>query len=107
MFPDWSPDDPTHFQFLLEASIGPTGIAGADLFGFLICTPSWLEAIADSEGPTWGINRLVVSRYDAEAIAREVAALCRRVDGSDWQELAAKLGQFGSWEFDGYRELGS
>jgi len=103
-FPAWTPPDPTHFQFLIEASIGPADGDGADDFGFLICTSSWLEGIAKVDGPTWGLHRLVVATYDAEVIVGEIAALCRRVEGQNWSELSLKLAQFGAWEFDGYRE---
>ena len=36
------PEDPAHFGILVEASIGSSGSPGEDVFGFVVCTASWL-----------------------------------------------------------------
>jgi len=63
------PEDPESFGVLVQAMIGP---AGAHLF---------------------------VDRWDYAVVERAIGDLCAHSEGSDWNEVAARLACYGHWEF--------
>jgi hypothetical protein len=62
--------------------------------------------VASAQPPPKGFEvlqgHLLISRWDSEPVERAIADLCRRIEGRDWPEVAAKLARYGSWEFDDY-----
>ena len=69
----------------------------------LVCNPVWLAERA-SEGVLVGLHYLIVSRFDIDEIRQFLANLAAGTVGLSWEEVAAKLGKIGRWEFDDYKE---
>lgn len=99
---NYCPEEEDNFGFYIEASIGPLGEASGDIFGFQVCSPNWIFTNFTSENAIFGKNFLILKNYDFEEIRSKLTDLCARTSGEDWQEIAKKLAQFGSWEFDNY-----
>lgn len=100
---DHRPADPESFSFLLQVMVGPQGAKGEESFDLVISTPAWLAARYGPAEVIPGEHRLIVFQYDwvaIEAFVRKRVAACT---GSDWQEVARKIGRFTRWEFDEYR----
>jgi hypothetical protein len=100
--PSYWPDDPSNFGFLIQAFIGPEVEQGEESFGFILCTPKWLQAKADGR-IMFGLHHLIVTDYDLNAIEQHLRRHCERCVGSSWQEIAIKLSRVGQWEFEDYR----
>ncbi len=100
----YTPEDPTHFSILVQAMVGPRGEQGEESFDFIVCTPRWLEATLSQDGFVFGRHYLIVPRYDYYLIWQAIEDLCNRTDGPDWTTIANKLGRYGQWEFEDYRD---
>jgi immunity protein 8 of polymorphic toxin system len=99
----YSPDDPECFGFYLEASFGPEGSPGEELFGIMVCTPRWLEnEVRENNGILIGRHYLIVDRYDFGRLKRFLADYASQCEGSSWEEVAAKVARLGRWEFEDY-----
>ena len=98
------PEDPAHFGLLVEASIGPSGSLGEDLFNFVVCTPSWLARQVASGEYRFLRHYLLVQRYDYHLIQAALEKLCASISGPDWTSVAEKLARYGRWEFEDYQE---
>lgn len=97
------PEDPENFGILVEAAIGEEGANGADLFGFVVCTPRWLENNIPIEGYLFGRHRVILREYSYPIIWKIIDSLCQRTWGDNWEEVAHKLNRFGGWEFEDYQ----
>jgi hypothetical protein len=97
------PEDPTHFSILVQAMIGPSGEQGEESFDFIVCTPRWLETVLSQDGFVFGQHYLIVARYDYGLIWQVIEDLCNRTDGPDWTTIGNKLGRYGHWEFEDYK----
>lgn len=95
------PDDPSDFGVFIQAMIGPLNAPGEEAFNFIACSPKWLETRIDTRY-RWGHGLLILQAFDSEVLKGAVRAICSATTGSNWQEIAAKLGKFTSWEFDNY-----
>jgi hypothetical protein len=93
------PNDPSCFGFLLQAFIGVENEPGYDSFSFIFCSPKWLEQKAEG-GVLSGAGYLILAEYDRGKIEKYLRRLCERCLGNSWQEIASKLVQVGSWEFE-------
>ena len=100
----WRPDDPSEFAILVEATIGPAGDKGGEIFGFTVCTPGWVAAHPGAKGFELMHGYVVVPRWDLAVLRRAISDLCRNSEGASWTEVATRLSRFGSWEFEDYRE---
>lgn len=98
------PKDPTNFTIFVQAMIGPEGEDSSESFDIIVCTPSWLAATARTEGPVIGLHHVIVAEFDYEALSRSIQSYCSRCEGTSWQEVGAKVGRLGRWEFDEYRQ---
>jgi hypothetical protein len=47
---------------------------------------------------------IIMTKLDYEALIATVRRFCERCEGSTWQQVAARVGLLGRWEFDDYRE---
>ena len=46
-----------------------------------------------------------LERWDYDVLVRAISDLCLRTEGEDWPEVATRLGRFGAWEFEDYRDV--
>jgi hypothetical protein len=98
------PLDPERFSLFVQAMVGPAGEDSTESFDFVVCTPAWLRERIESAGPMLGLHHVIVLRYDYDELFRFIRTFCERSEGKTWQEVAAKLGRLGRWEFDEYCE---
>lgn len=88
------------FACYFQASIGPAGSPGAELFGFTACNPHWLESMIGEDGHI--PNHIVVCDVSVEAVERAAELLCDAQPPGDWDDVARKLAKVTDWEFKGY-----
>lgn len=101
---DHCPEQHDDFAILIQVLAGPAGAEGAESFDIEVVTPKRLAARIRETGPVGGRHLLIVNHYDYESIARWIERAVSSCEGSDWNEVAEKLGRFGRWEFEDYAE---
>jgi len=97
------PDEEDDFGYYVQATIGLEGEDAGDVFGFQVCTPKWISRELLTDGSIFARHMLIVAEYDYQAVYKLISALCERTMGTDWQDIALKLGRYGYWEFEDYR----
>ena len=94
------PADPKDCSVFLQASIGPKGEAGAEVFSFSAVTPIFL---ARTPLPRWGHGLLLVHAFSWLELDRSLERLLSHAHRSTWPEVAAVLSQQLGWEFENYQ----
>jgi hypothetical protein len=92
------PADPA-FSMLVQLLVGPSDGPGEESFDVLVCSPEWLRQRGK---PTIGRHHLIVPSYDYDRLLEFVGEYLQGCEGSDWKEVAAKVGRLGRWEFEDY-----
>lgn len=100
---NYQPDDPFDAGALVQMMVGPAEGIGEESFDVVVCTPRWLSALVRDEGPVVGRHHLVVESWDWPRIRLFLAHEVESHEAPTWQDLAAKLGRIGRWEFEDYR----
>ena len=95
-------DDSVPFCVLIQAMFGLEGADEQESFDLLVCNPKWVEAKA-AEGAFSGRHHLIVARFDIDEIRSFLRDISKTCEGSNWDEVAEKLGRFGKWEFEDYK----
>ena len=98
------PEDPSDCWIVVQADIGPVGTDGADTFTFYVCTLKRLQRALKSEAWQFGRHSLIVERFDWDIVESAIRRMVDDQEAADWDALAAKLGQYGQWEFADYIE---
>jgi hypothetical protein len=93
------PPDPTDCSVPVEVEIGPTGERGAEVFSFVVVTPSKLIGV----GPRWGRGLLVLDVFSWDSVDLALENLLAHCEGENWHEVAAQLNKELDWEFENYR----
>lgn len=99
--PGLSEDRP--YRILVQAMFGPWGTEGEESFDVVVCNALWLADQVRS-GPIPGRHHLFVNRFDIGEIRAFWSQLATECAGGTWEEVAEKLGRFGKWEFEDYKE---
>ena len=99
----FEPEKPRDFAILLQAFIGADDSNGEESFDIHVCTPAWLEQECKRVGVVSGRHKLIVEKYNFDAIEMYIRKVCERASGGDWDSVAAVLRELGCWEFDGYQ----
>lgn len=87
------------FAILLQLLVGPDDGPGEESFDLVLCSPEWLRERAV---PVIGRHHLIVQRYDYEQVIELISGYLEECAGADWQEVAARVGRLGRWEFEDY-----
>jgi hypothetical protein len=83
--------------------VGSDEAPGADSFDTIVCTADWLrERYANPEIVNLR-HHLLMFEYNYEALWAFVEDFCANCSGSNWNEVASKLGRLGKWEFEDYQ----
>lgn len=91
------------FSIFVQAMIGHEGSSTEESFGFVVCTPKWLDKHCCEAGkPIFGAGYIIVNEFRYDEVVSIIAALCRSIDGKSWGDLAGKLSRYGEWEFADY-----
>lgn len=100
------PAQEDNFSVLVQAMVGHRGSEAEESFSFIVCTPAWMqENLVGIGKPTFGATHLFVNSFDYDQVETALSNLCRSIEGEDWNEIAAKLGRFGAWEFADYQKM--
>jgi len=98
------PEDEETFSFLLSVRVGPRGEAVDESFDIRVCTPKWLLANYKDTDMILGSYKLIVFKYDIDAIFKRINRIFANCSGKDWNEIALKLSRVGHWEFENYQD---
>ena len=101
--PSYVPEVSDNFGLLLQAMIGPKGTDGEESFDVQVCTPKWLLSHHDATDVVLGRHYLIVFEYNYGRLVKLISSYCNECSGQTWQEIAARLGELGKWEFENYR----
>lgn len=93
---------PDCFGFLLEAEFGPSNSNGAELFDFMVCTPSWLALHMKEDEVRSARHYIIVKKYDFNALKSYLLNYAASCAAPTWNEVALKLSRIGRWEFEDY-----
>jgi Immunity protein 8 len=96
------PDDEMCFSLWLRLYVGPSDGEGSESFDVLVCSPGWLARQSERDGFVVGRHHLVVNAYRYDLLRDQLAKLIGQFSGSNWSEVAAKVGRIGYWEFEDY-----
>ena len=98
-------DDPAEFALLARMYVGPADSPGKESFDLTVCTPEWLSKQCRAVGGVYNPrHHLVVTfeTFDKRALHSWLDARVHEAEGATWQEVAARLGRLGYWEFEDY-----
>lgn len=98
------PPDPEDCWLVVQADIGLEAGEAVDTFTFYVCTPKRLEKVLQVEPCQVGRHLLIVGRFDWAVVEASIRGLVDDLRGESWEELAAKIGRYGLWEFEDYVE---
>jgi hypothetical protein len=97
---NFHPEDPEDVDVELVAHIGHEGSQGADMFHFRVVTPKALTRPIWAKRFLWGRGVLIVESYDYKLVTLLVSALCDRIEGESWEQVAESLGHYVNWEIN-------
>jgi Immunity protein 8 len=97
--------DPLDAWVILEAEVGPKGREGADIFFFYVCTSTNLKRELEITGFRFGRHLLIVNEFDWNKVVSAIEKLISSFDEPNWTSLAEKIGRYGAWEYEDYREV--
>lgn len=92
--------DPEDVDVELVAHIGHENSRGADTFRFRLVKPKALTRPILALCFLWGRSGLIVETYDCKFVTLLVSALCDRIEGETWEQVAESLCHYANWEFD-------
>ena len=96
-------DESKPYCVLVQAMFGPENVDGEESFDLIVCNQLWVEQ-QRVRGQFPDPHQFVVERFDVREIEEYMRKAAADSLGADWEEVAAKLGRFGKWEFDDYVE---
>lgn len=104
--PGGLPAEASAFSFNARLTVGPADGPGDETFDVTVCTPEWLsEACRMSDGIYDARHHVVVTldQFDQRVLRDWFSRRVQLVEGSDWSQIAERLGRQGLWEFEDYR----
>ena len=100
--PPGLPADPRDCWLVVQAEIGPETGQGTDTFTFYVCTPERLQRLLQVAPCQTGRHLLIVEQFDWAVIDLVIRDLLGSLSAQSWEQLAAKIGRYGLWEFEDY-----
>lgn len=100
----YSPEREESFSFHLRLVAGPQSTPGEESFDLTFCTPHWFLDNCGKDDVVIGRHYLIVMEYNYQRVLKRLTDFCRTCVGSNWTEVAQKLGRVGHWEFEDYAE---
>ncbi len=98
----WRPDRASFFGVFLQVLVSESGGGGSESFGFMVCSPEWLQAKIENDGIVLGRHYLFLAEFDYQRVLAKIESIVRSATGSSWEEIALKIARHGSWEFEDY-----
>lgn len=88
------------FAVLVQMLVGPLDGEGEESFDVMVCSPDWIRLQPE---PVIGRHLLIVNTFGWALIRQFLEDQVSRCEGSDWPEVANKVGRIGQWEFEDYQ----
>jgi hypothetical protein len=104
------PDDPTDFRVFVQIFVRtdppdvPAGAEAIDVFSVHIVSARHLSRLVAAEGPQSGRHLIIVDHWDWDAIHQTLLEQFEGQEAATYEELMARLGRYGRWEFEDYVE---
>ncbi len=99
----YHPQVPDVFGFLLQLFVGPEDTEWDESFNVVVVSPRWLEQNHARHEIIIGRHRLITFEYDFERLINFIRNYLKDCNGSNWDEVAAKVARLGHWEFEDYK----
>jgi hypothetical protein len=96
--------DPTHACELLEMYVGPQSEPGEERFQLTVCTPPALADQLRHHPFLIGRHWLFVRELHPTEVTNWLSDRIAVLEAPTWDELAAKIGRIGEWEFEDYED---
>lgn len=100
---EYHPPSQDVFGFLLELFVGPEDTEWEESFGVMVVSPKWLEANHKHDELIIGRHYLIAFEFNFDRIIGFLRDFVHNCDGSNWEEVAAKVARIGHWEFEDYQ----
>ena len=94
------PADPEECNIYVEATIGPNGQPGEEIFSFSVVTPKYL---AHESRTQWGRGLLIVNAFPWKTVEHALQKLLMHAYRDTWSEAAEVLNKEMHWEFENYQ----
>ena len=91
------------WSVFVELLVGPAGGEGEESFGVNVCSPQWLAAKIEREGPLILRHYIVVSEFSWPTIEEAVERVLASIVADTWAEIAHEVARIGHWEFEDYQ----
>jgi hypothetical protein len=101
---NFAPPNGEKFSLQIRLIAGPKEGAGEESFDFTICTPKWLDENLKEGDVLVGRHYIFVKQYNYAQIRSRIEKVVNSSSAESWQQVGAKLGRLGLWEFEDYRE---
>ena len=96
------PEDPENCWIVIQADIGAYGGSGADTFTFYVCTINKLNHNLSIKNFKFGRHLILVKRFDWDIVEHAIKSMLDELEADTWEQLAAKIHEYGEWEFNDY-----
>jgi hypothetical protein len=83
--------------------VGPADGPGEESFGVTVCSPQWLAAKIEREGPLILRHYIVASEFSWPTIEAVVERVFASIVADTWDEIAHEVARIGHWEFEDYQ----
>lgn len=90
------------FMFLVQIFAGPAEGAGHESFDVEVCNIEWLQERLIQQPQMELTQMLLVARWDYDEVVSYLTQAVEAIEGRDWEQLGARIGKIGKWEFEDY-----
>lgn len=99
------PDDPCHFEIILEVVVGIEGDnrEGIERFDVYVCTPSMIVEELKVDDPLMGHAKLIVQRYSYDKIVKYIELYIKMCNGKNIEDVMRRVGLLGEWESEWHK----
>jgi len=98
------PDCPNDCWVNVIADVGHEHAVGGDMFLFSICTVTRLKNIIERDSSIFLSKVIIVERFDWKVIEDAIKGILDKLEADTWEQLAAKINEYGEWEFHDYND---
>ncbi len=104
---EYVPLEKDFFGFDLSVEVGILGEEGQEIFNFFVASPKYLtEKYYKQKGEKaiFGRHLIIAFEYDFHKIYALIDDYVKKLEESNWENLAGKINRIGHWEFEDYDE---
>jgi len=91
------------FCFLVQLLMGPKGQEGEESFDIEVLSPAYLEETLQ-DNIISGRHIIIIKEFSYKKLEEYLQKTLLRFKADNWNDLALKIGRYGHWEFEDYKE---